>query len=215
VRRGRGACGGGVGACAGAPRLGGPGPFARPAAAAAVRSAPPSSPLSCAHAPPLLTTPAHPPCSYLLEQSLSVDNLFVFVLVFNYFKTPPEHQPKVLNYGILTAAVLRAVMVLLGYELVERFEPVLLLFAGVLLWSAWGLLTGDDDEDEDLSDNAVGGFYPGGGVRGGLGGETGVRVCAVSAPPGLRPSLLTPLPHASRHALLPKRSSSSAAACCP
>jgi len=93
---------------------------------------------------------------YILEQSLSVDNLFVFVLVFNYFQTPPEHQAKVLSWGIATAAVLRAVMVLLGTELVQRFEPVLLLFALVLLWSAYGLLTGDDEEESgDLSDNKV------------------------------------------------------------
>ncbi|GBF87736.1 thylakoid membrane protein, chloroplastic [Raphidocelis subcapitata] len=93
---------------------------------------------------------------YLLEQSLSIDNLFVFVLVFKYFKTPPEHQAKVLNYGIITAAALRAVMVLLGTELVSNFEPVLALFAGVLLWSAYGLLTkGDDDDEEDLSDNNI------------------------------------------------------------
>jgi len=93
---------------------------------------------------------------YLLEQSLSIDNLFVFVLVFNYFKTPMESQPKVLTYGIITAAVLRLVMILLGVELIEKFEPLLVLFAGILLWSAYGLLTkGDDDEEDDLSDNAV------------------------------------------------------------
>jgi TerC family integral membrane protein len=93
---------------------------------------------------------------YLLEQSLSIDNLFVFVLVFNYFKTPLESQPKVLTYGIATAAVLRLIMILLGVELIQKFEPLLVVFALILLWSAYGLLTkGDDDEDDDLSDNAV------------------------------------------------------------
>jgi TerC family integral membrane protein len=93
---------------------------------------------------------------YLLEQSLSIDNLFVFVLVFNYFKTPLEFQPRVLTYGIGTAAVLRLIMILLGVELIQKFEPLLVVFACVLLWSAYGLLTkGDDDEDDDLSDNAV------------------------------------------------------------
>jgi len=48
-----------------------------------------------------------------------VDNLFVFVLVFNYFKTPPEGQKTVLTYGIASAAVLRAIMVLLGIELIN------------------------------------------------------------------------------------------------
>ncbi len=56
---------------------------------------------------------------YLLEQSLSVDNLFVFLLVFNYFQTPPEGQQKVLAWGIASAAVLRAVLILLGSELVQ------------------------------------------------------------------------------------------------
>jgi TerC family integral membrane protein len=93
---------------------------------------------------------------YLLEQSLSIDNLFVFVLVFNYFKTPLESQPKVLTYGIATAAVLRLIMILLGVELIQKFEPLLVVFALILLWSAYGLLTkGDEDEDDDLSDNAV------------------------------------------------------------
>lgn len=85
---------------------------------------------------------------YLLEQSLSIDNLFVFVLVFNYFKTPIEAQPKVLSYGIITAAVLRLIMILLGVELIQKFQPLLVVFACVLLWSAYGLLAkGDEDED--------------------------------------------------------------------
>ncbi len=94
---------------------------------------------------------------YLLEQSLSIDNLFVFVLVFNYFKTPPDAQTTVLQYGILTAAVLRAVMILLGVELISDFEPVLAIFAGILIYSSYKLLApGKEEEDEeDLSDNAI------------------------------------------------------------
>ena len=118
------------------------------------------------------------------EQSLSVDNLFVFILVFNYFKTPPKGQKTVLTYGIATAAVLRAVMILLGIELInvcrtgtaficfrrmvykppcaylyshtQKFEPLLAFFALILLYSSFKLLTaGDEDEDEDLSNNAI------------------------------------------------------------
>lgn len=94
---------------------------------------------------------------YLLEQSLSVDNLFVFILVFRYFRAPKADQDKVLSYGIWTAAVLRLVMILLGSELIESWKPVLLLFAGILLFSSFKLLTGgkDEGEDEDLSDNGV------------------------------------------------------------
>ena len=85
---------------------------------------------------------------YVLEQSLSVDNLFVFILVFNYFQTPKEYQPKVLTYGIITAAVLRLVMILLGVELVESFKPVLLGFAGLLLYSSYKLVfdTGEAEQ---------------------------------------------------------------------
>ncbi len=94
---------------------------------------------------------------YLLEQSLSVDNLFVFILVFNYFKTPEEAQGKVLTWGIASAAVLRAVFVLAGVELVEKFEPLLAVFAAILIFSSYKLLAGkeEEDEEEDLSDNAV------------------------------------------------------------
>lgn len=94
---------------------------------------------------------------YLLEQSLSVDNLFVFILVFNYFKTPVAYQSKVLTYGIATAAVLRLVLIVAGVDIVERFEPVLLLFAGILIFSSAKLLfsSDDGDEDEDLSENKI------------------------------------------------------------
>lgn len=93
---------------------------------------------------------------YLLEQSLSVDNLFVFMLCFSFFKTPQELQGRVLSIGVWSAAVLRLVMILAGVQLVENFKPLLLVFAGILLYSSYGLLFGDDDEEEeDLSQNAI------------------------------------------------------------
>ncbi|GLI68669.1 hypothetical protein VaNZ11_013121 [Volvox africanus] len=93
---------------------------------------------------------------YLLEQSLSVDNLFVFVLVFNFLKTPVEAQNKVLTWGIATAAILRAVLIVLGVELVREFQPLLLVFAGILLFSSFKLLTtSDEDNDDDLSENLI------------------------------------------------------------
>lgn len=90
---------------------------------------------------------------YILEQSLSIDNLFVFVLVFNYFKTPMQYQPKVLSFGIMSAAVLRLIMIVLGVELIQQFHPVLIGFAGILLFSSYQLLAGGDDDDDDLADN--------------------------------------------------------------
>lgn len=66
------------------------------------------------------------------------------------------HGLQVLTYGILSAAVLRGIMIGLGAELLENFKGVLLVFAGVLLYSSWQLLAvSEDDEEEDLTDNWI------------------------------------------------------------
>ncbi|KAL8136007.1 thylakoid membrane protein TERC, chloroplastic isoform X2 [Apium graveolens] len=91
---------------------------------------------------------------YLLEQSLSVDNLFVFVLIFKYFKVPYTYQNRVLSYGIAGAVIFRLLVILLGTATLQRFEAVNLLLATVLLYSAFKLFAGED-EDSDLSDNFV------------------------------------------------------------
>ena len=91
---------------------------------------------------------------YLVEQSLSVDNLCVFSLIFRFFRTPAAAQDKALAWGILGAGVMRGVCILLGAALLERFTWLLGACALVLLWSAWKLLMeGDDDDAGDLSDN--------------------------------------------------------------
>eukprot|EP00241_Pyramimonas_parkeae_P005965 CAMPEP_0114245694 /NCGR_PEP_ID=MMETSP0058-20121206/12045_1 /TAXON_ID=36894 /ORGANISM="Pyramimonas parkeae, CCMP726" /LENGTH=388 /DNA_ID=CAMNT_0001358789 /DNA_START=387 /DNA_END=1553 /DNA_ORIENTATION=- len=92
---------------------------------------------------------------YLLEQSLSVDNLFVFLLVFKYFETTPEAQSRALSYGLYGAAGMRLALILAGSAAVEHFRPVLLVFAAILLFSSYKLLTEEEEEDEDLSDNAL------------------------------------------------------------
>lgn len=96
---------------------------------------------------------------YILEQSLSVDNLFVFVLVFNYFKTPPSGQTQVLGYGIATAAVLRLVLIVAGVELVESWKPILGVFAAILIASSYKLLTTNDEEAPDLGENKFVQFF--------------------------------------------------------
>jgi hypothetical protein len=93
--------------------------------------------------------------AYILEESLSIDNLFVFSLIFDYFQTPASAQPRVLRWGLILAVVLRLSVICAGLAVVERFQGVLLVFAGVLLYSAYGLLTEGDDDDEDLSQNAI------------------------------------------------------------
>ncbi|XP_024391222.1 thylakoid membrane protein TERC, chloroplastic [Physcomitrium patens] len=92
---------------------------------------------------------------YLLEQSLSVDNLFVFVLIFNYFKTPVNYQSRVLTYGIAGAVFFRAFMITLGAATLQRFEAINLFFAAVLLFSAYKLFGDEDGDEEDLSNNFI------------------------------------------------------------
>jgi len=93
---------------------------------------------------------------YLLEQSLSIDNLLVFLLLFEYFKVPLEYQNRVLNWGIIGSIVMRATMIGLGSVALQEFREVLLVFAAILLFSSFKVIVGDDDdEEEDLSDNAI------------------------------------------------------------
>ncbi|MEO3936251.1 TerC family protein [Dermatophilaceae bacterium Soc4.6] len=84
--------------------------------------------------------------AWLLEKSLSVDNLFVFALIFAYFRVPAKYQHRVLFFGVIGALVFRAIFLALGVQIVERFSPVLFLFAAVLLYSAWKLVKGEDDD---------------------------------------------------------------------
>ena len=72
---------------------------------------------------------------YVLELSLSVDNLFVFLLIFRYFRVPADYQHKVLFWGILGALVMRGVFILAGVGLVRRFNWILYLFGAMLVYS--------------------------------------------------------------------------------
>jgi TerC family integral membrane protein len=92
---------------------------------------------------------------YLVEQSLSVDNLFVFLLLFDYFKVPLAYQDRVLNWGIYGAVIFRAIMIGLGSALLQKFHVILLVFAGILVYSAVNVFFGSDDEEEDPSNNQI------------------------------------------------------------
>lgn len=85
---------------------------------------------------------------YLIELSLSVDNLFVFILVFQYFAVPAAVQPKVLKWGILGALVLRAVMILAGALLLQRFAWITWIFGAILIFTGWKMLTQHDQRIE-------------------------------------------------------------------
>ena len=84
--------------------------------------------------------------AYFLEQSLSVDNIFVFVIIFAELHIPAEYQRRVLQFGIAGALVFRAVMIGAGISLIERFSWVMYPFAGLILFAAWRLLFGVERE---------------------------------------------------------------------
>ena len=84
---------------------------------------------------------------YLVEWSLSMDNVFVFAVVFAYFGVPLKYQYRVLFWGILGAVLMRLTFVLVGAELVERFKWILWLFGGFLVYTGIKLAWGDDDHD--------------------------------------------------------------------
>ena len=85
---------------------------------------------------------------YLIELSLSVDNLFVFILIFNYFGVPSEAQPKVLKWGILGAIVMRFIMIALGALLLQRFEWIIYVFGGILVLTGLKMLLQKDQRIE-------------------------------------------------------------------
>ena len=91
---------------------------------------------------------------YLIELSLSVDNLFVFLLIFNYFKVPKKYQHRVLFWGIFMALVLRMVMIFAGAELVEKFHWLLYLFGAFLLYTGFKMFF-DDDDDFNPEENSI------------------------------------------------------------
>ena len=74
---------------------------------------------------------------YVIEYSLSVDNIFVFILIFAYFRVPPLAQHRALVWGIVGALIMRGLMIWLGIELVNRFDFILYIFGAFLLVSAW------------------------------------------------------------------------------
>jgi tellurite resistance protein TerC len=89
---------------------------------------------------------------YLVEKSLSVDNLFIILLIFSSFKIPDKYQHRVLFYGVLGAIVLRAFFIILGAQLLHMFEWILYVFGAILILTAVKLLRESDDE-KDVQEN--------------------------------------------------------------
>lgn len=91
---------------------------------------------------------------WITEYSLSIDNLFVFIIIMTRFAVPRKYQQEVLMFGIIIALVLRAIFIIAGAAMIEHFSWIFYIFGAFLLWTAWHQLKDDDDEDED-SDSGI------------------------------------------------------------
>src|SRR5437762_10764014 len=90
---------------------------------------------------------------YLIELSLSVDNLFLFLLIFSYFKVPPKYQHRVLYWGVLGALVMRVTMILAGTALINRFHWIIYIFGAFLIYTGFQMLRGGEkviDPEDNL-----------------------------------------------------------------
>ncbi|HCR53075.1 MAG TPA: hypothetical protein DIW27_01570, partial [Cytophagales bacterium] len=81
---------------------------------------------------------------YLIEKSLSVDNIFVIILIFSYFQVPEAHQHKVLFWGILGALVMRGFFIYVGVELIHQFHWLIYIFGGFLVYTGIKIVTSGD-----------------------------------------------------------------------
>ena len=78
---------------------------------------------------------------YVIEKALSVDNIFVFVLIFSYFKIPAIHQHKILFWGIIGALIMRAAFIFAGVALLEKFHWTIYVFGAILIYTGYKMLT--------------------------------------------------------------------------
>ena len=93
--------------------------------------------------------------AYLMEWSLSIDNIFVFILIFNFFSVKEEFYARVLLIGILMAIIFRIVFITVGIELVERFHWLLYIFGAILIYTGFRMFTAKHDEQVNLEENRV------------------------------------------------------------
>ena len=83
---------------------------------------------------------------YVIEESLSVDNLFVFLIIFSYFKISPQQQRRALNYGIVGVIILRGIMIYLGNVLIGEYNWILYVFGVFLIYSGYKIVFGEEIE---------------------------------------------------------------------
>ncbi len=101
---------------------------------------------------------------FLIEQSLSIDNLFVIAMIMTYFKVPMQHQYKILFWGIIGVLVTRGLMISVGMVMIEHFAWTNYLFGAILLWSAYKMAVTSEEEEIDFEKNIasrfISKFYP-------------------------------------------------------
>ncbi len=90
---------------------------------------------------------------YLIEESLSVDNLFVFIMIFGFFKIEPKYQHKILFWGIIGAIIMRAVFIFAGVALIERFAWVMYIFGAFLVYTGLKMLFEKETDDYNPNKN--------------------------------------------------------------
>lgn len=89
---------------------------------------------------------------YLLEKSLAIDNVFVWLMIFAAFAIPPAYQRKILLYGVLGAIILRTIFIFIGAWFVQEFSWVLYIFGAFLVYTGFKFLKGQDEEDTNIED---------------------------------------------------------------
>ena len=93
--------------------------------------------------------------AYLMEWGLSIDNIFVFILIFSYFRIPEKHANRVLLLGILLAIVLRVIFIAVGIALIDRFYWILYIFGAFLVYTGFKMFIVKTEEEFDPQENAV------------------------------------------------------------
>ena len=91
---------------------------------------------------------------YIIEQSLSLDNLFLFIVIFSSFGITPKYQRRVLNYGIIGAIILRAIFIILGVAVVDMFSWILYVFGALLIFSGFKMMFESEDK-KDIKESKI------------------------------------------------------------
>ncbi|MGH3761654.1 TerC family protein [Actinophytocola sp.] len=92
---------------------------------------------------------------WITEYSLSVDNLFVFVIIMASFAVPRQFRQKVLSIGIVIALLMRAMFIVIGYQAISRFDWLFYVFGAFLVYTAWKLVVHGDDDEEEFKENPM------------------------------------------------------------